>query len=155
MAQLQRYGPYGDKEAVENFSYKLEGSDRIKEVIVRAGFVVDAIGLTVASPNGDSDTSTFGGNGGLEFKVKLKIGEYITGISGKTKDSLISKLRIHTNLNKRGHGPYGNNELKGGCEFNSPPLSENDRFVGFFGTAHDNLVSIGLYVEKGCGCSNN
>ncbi|XP_021759040.1 uncharacterized protein LOC110723935 isoform X2 [Chenopodium quinoa] len=149
MAQIQRYGPYGDKEAVENFSFQLEGSERIKEVVVRAGFVVDAIGLTVASPNGDSDTNMFGGNGGLEYKIKLKIGEYITGISGKTKDSLISKLRIHTNLHPHGHGLYGTSELNGGCEFKSPmPLAENDHFARFFGTAYDNLVSIGLYVEK-------
>ncbi|XP_021759041.1 protein GOS9-like [Chenopodium quinoa] len=153
MSQIQRFGPYGDQEAVENFSLKLEGSDRIKEVIVRAGFVVDAIGLTITSANGDSETTMFGGNGGLENKIKLQIGEYITGISGIAKDSFISQMRIHTTLHPRGHGPYGNNQLNGGCEFKSPmPLAQNDRFVGLFGTAHENLVSVGLYVEKGCQC---
>ncbi|XP_021758694.1 mannose/glucose-specific lectin-like [Chenopodium quinoa] len=112
MAQIQKYGPYGDKEAVQNFSLMLQGSDRITE-------------------------------------IKLQIGEYITGISGFAKDSFISQMKIHTTLHPRGHGPYGTDQLKGGYEFKSPmPVPQNDRIVGFFGTAHDNLVSVGVYAEK-------
>ena len=52
----------------ENFSMKVGGCKFIKEVIVRHGYIVDAIGFVVADPCG-SETNMFGGDGGNESKV--------------------------------------------------------------------------------------
>ncbi|KNA25839.1 hypothetical protein SOVF_002880 [Spinacia oleracea] len=146
MAQLQKYGPYGNKEAEENFSIQLEDDQEIREIIIRHGLIVDAIGFTITGQG----TSIYGGKGGNESKVVLKLGEFVTGISGQSGDTnKISKLRIHTSLNKRGYGPFGFKQLtKNVCNFSSP-IEKGSNLVGFFGSALDcNLVSLGVYVEK-------
>ncbi|KNA15091.1 hypothetical protein SOVF_101400 [Spinacia oleracea] len=152
MAQLQKYGPYGSKDAEENFSVQLEDGQEIREIIIRHGFIVDAIGFTISGQG----TSMYGGKGGNESKIVLKLGEFVTGISGQSGDTnKISKLRIHTSLNKRGYGPFGYTQLTKNVSNFSSPVEKGSNVVGFFGSALDNnLVSIGVYVEKDCGCNN-
>ncbi|XP_021758639.1 protein GOS9-like isoform X2 [Chenopodium quinoa] len=110
--------------------------------------MVDAIGFTITGDDGDSRTNIYGGNGGNKNKINLQLGENILGISGRYKGSKISQLRIHTDLVPRGHGPYGDDELKDGSDFQSPmPLRDNQEVIGFFGSAQDSVASIGLYVQ--------
>ncbi|KNA25838.1 hypothetical protein SOVF_002870 [Spinacia oleracea] len=154
---VEKYGPYRNKEAVQNFSLRLKGREHIIEVIIRHGFMVDAIGFTVDDSCGGTKTTIFGGDGGNESKIVLRCGEFITGISGQSgeysftcNNRLISKLKIHTNMNPCGYGPYGTGQgTKNVCDFSSPmPL--DGRVIGFFGNAQGYLVSVGIYAEKVC-----
>ncbi|KAL2944851.1 Nitrite reductase [Bienertia sinuspersici] len=56
---IVQYGPYGS-QCPENYSMKLEENETIKEVIIRHGFIVDAIGFVVAKPCGNTITKMFG-----------------------------------------------------------------------------------------------
>ncbi|XP_057529508.1 mannose/glucose-specific lectin-like [Amaranthus tricolor] len=158
--EIVKYGPYGSK-LCENFSLKLEGCERIKEVIIRHGFIVDAIGFVIEKPCGGSFTKMFGGNLGRESRIQLKCGEFITQISGtygnyknQHNECLIATLKIHTNLNPCGYGPYGEGrDVSNVCNFASPCPPEGP-VVGFFGRHNNYLESLGMFVKKECGCPN-
>lgn len=68
---VEKYGPYGSQNP-ENYSYKFQEGESIKHVIVRYGYIVDAIEFVVAKPNGDTYTKMFGGdNENQSIKVNL------------------------------------------------------------------------------------
>ncbi|KAL2944839.1 Selenide water dikinase, partial [Bienertia sinuspersici] len=64
---IEPHGPYGSQLS-ENYRMQLEEGDRITEVTIRHGAIVDAIGLTVAKKNGNTVYQQFGGNGGAPAK---------------------------------------------------------------------------------------
>ncbi|CAO2835841.1 unnamed protein product [Amaranthus hypochondriacus] len=135
--EIVKYGPYGSK-LCENFSMKLEGCERIKEVIIRHGFIVDAIGFVIEKPCGGSFTKMFGGCLGRESR----------------NECLIATLKIHTNLNPCGYGAYGQGrDVSNVCSFASP-CPPGGPVVGFVGRHNNYLESLGMLVEKECGCSN-
>ncbi|KAH9615128.1 hypothetical protein KSS87_016178 [Heliosperma pusillum] len=146
----KEFGPYGT-QAPKNYSMILGQDESIKEIIVRHGFIVDAIGFIVADKTGTTFTKIFGGNKGDETKIPLKSDEYITQISGtygkyepSRSDSNVGTLRIHTNLNPAGYGPYGRGEL-----VHNPRnfISTSGPVVGFFGRHDGYLQSIGVYIS--------
>lgn len=67
--KIEKDGPHGSQLA-ENWDIKFEEFENIKEVIIRHGFVVDAIGFVIAKPCGLVTTNMFGGKGGDESKVR-------------------------------------------------------------------------------------
>lgn len=150
----KKCGPYGSQYA-ENYSFKLEECESIKEVIIRHGFIVDAIGFVVAKPNGCTYTKVFGGNGGNESKIVLKDGENITRISGTYgnynylgNNCVIATMKIHTNLCPNGYGPYGKGTAIQGCahDFASPLL--DGPMIGVFGRHSIYLESLGIFYKK-------
>ncbi|XP_074273979.1 agglutinin-like [Silene latifolia] len=149
IAAFQKYGPYGSDLPI-NYSMILGQDESIKEVIVRNGFIVDAIGFVVADKNGSTSTKIFGGNGGHENRIPLQKDEYITQISGtygkyahSNSGSVVATLIIHTNLKPSGYGPYGRGELVQ----NPRTFASNtsDSIIGFFGRYSNYLESVGLY----------
>ncbi|KAL2944883.1 Cyclin-A2-1 [Bienertia sinuspersici] len=48
-----KHGPYGS-QCAENFCLVLEDNESVKEVIIRHGFIVDAIGFVIAKPCGNT-----------------------------------------------------------------------------------------------------
>ncbi|KAK9668048.1 hypothetical protein RND81_13G032000 [Saponaria officinalis] len=129
----KEFGPYGTQSA-KNYSITFGPDKSIKEVIVRHGFIVDAIGFVVADQTGETSTKLFGGNSGDQTRIPLQSNEYITQISGtygkyaySSSDSNVATLSIHTNLKQ--YGPYGRGELvQNPSSFTSPTGS----VVGFF-----------------------
>lgn len=92
------------------------------------------------------DSGTWGTENGQMHTFRLEQGEYVNGISGTTADGYgVTSLKFTTNLNRRGHGPFGGN---GGTAF-SVPLPDgthNGAVVGFFGVKGDSLLALGVYV---------
>ncbi|KAL2944843.1 Mannose/glucose-specific lectin [Bienertia sinuspersici] len=110
---IEHYGPYGS-QLRENYRLLLEENARFTEVMVWAGYVVDAIGFRWVDANGKPFKEVFGTTSGEVSLVALKDGEYITRISGKhgkykhqNNDVVIGTITIHTNKNPGGYGPYG------------------------------------------------
>ncbi|KNA10350.1 hypothetical protein SOVF_145160 [Spinacia oleracea] len=155
-----KYGPYGS-QMPESFSMVIEDCETIKEVIIRHGWIVDAIGFKMVKPNRDTTTKMFNENfGHYESKIVLKSGEYITQISGtygnflqlQGKDRAIATLKIHTNLCPAGYGPYGlGKEVTNVCNFSSP-VPPPGRIVGFFGRHNQYFESIGIFAKTDCAC---
>ncbi|XP_021755640.1 protein GOS9-like [Chenopodium quinoa] len=157
----EQYGPYGS-QCPENYSFKLQEGESIKEVIVRHGFIVDAIGFVVAKPCGGTYTKMFGGTCGNESKIVLKCGEKITRISGtygnyvyQGGQCLIATMKIHTNLCPNGYGPFGQGKgIEGTAKDFSSPCTLDGPIVGVFGRHHNYLESVGIFVEKkDCPCA--
>ncbi|KAK9668035.1 hypothetical protein RND81_13G030700 [Saponaria officinalis] len=148
IAAPQEFGPYGTQSA-KNYSITFGPDESIKEVIVRHGFIVDAIGFVVADQTGETSTKLFGGNSGDQTRILLQSNEYITQISGtygkyaySSRDSNVATLSIHTNLKQ--YGPYGRGELvQNPSSFTSPTGS----VVGFFGRHSNYVESIGVYLS--------
>ncbi|CAO2831435.1 unnamed protein product [Amaranthus hypochondriacus] len=149
---IVEYGPYGNQLQAKLFSMKIDGDEVIKEVIIRHGYCVDAIGFVVAGK-----TVLSGGLRGQESKIVLNDGEYITKISGTSgeylnanNNRLISSLMIHTNFRPAGYGPYGSQKDSKNINVFSSPDNLEGRFAGFFGSAPDPgyVFSLGIYVEK-------
>ncbi|KAK9668032.1 hypothetical protein RND81_13G030600 [Saponaria officinalis] len=144
----QEFGPYGTQSA-KNYSITFGPDESIKEVIVRHGFIVDAIGFVVVDQTGETYTKLFGGNSGDQTRIPLQSNEYITQISGtygkyaySSSDSNVATLSIHTNLKQ--YGPYGRGEhVQNPSSFTSPTGS----VVGFFGRHSNYLESIGVYLS--------
>lgn len=67
---IKRNGPYGS-QLPQNYDMQLEDGEHIKEVIIRHGLIVDAIGFMIAKLGGGTTTKIFGGNGGKETKVNI------------------------------------------------------------------------------------
>ncbi|KAL2944841.1 Mannose/glucose-specific lectin [Bienertia sinuspersici] len=156
---IVQYGPYGS-QCPENYSMKLEGCETIKEVIIRHGFIVDAIGFVVAKPCGSTVTKMFGGHCGNESRIKLRCGEYITQISGtygnykwQRNQCTIATLKIHTNFCPSGYGPYGQGRDVCNVHCFSSPLPTDGPIIGFFGRHNNYLESTGIFVKKDCSCS--
>ncbi|KAL2944885.1 Mannose/glucose-specific lectin, partial [Bienertia sinuspersici] len=137
---IVQYGPYGS-QCPENYSMKLEENETIKEVIIRHGFIVDAIGFVVAKPCGNT--------------VTKMCGEYITQISGTygnykwhNNQCVIATIKIHTNFCPSGYGPYGQGRDVCDVHCFSSPLPTDGPIVGFFGRHNNYLESIGIFVKK-------
>ncbi|KAK9713362.1 hypothetical protein RND81_06G022600 [Saponaria officinalis] len=144
---LKEYGPYGSVSP-KNYSITFGPHETIKEVIVRHGFIVDAIGFVVTdNTSGETYTKLFGGNLGSQTKIPLQKGEYITQISGthgkyadSSSDSIVATLFIRTNLKQ--YGPFGRGTLvQNPTNFTSP----TGPVVGFFGSHNNFLQSVGIY----------
>ncbi|XP_057529511.1 horcolin-like [Amaranthus tricolor] len=151
---IEQYGPYGS-QLPENYRFQLAEGEKFCQVTVRHGYIVDAIGFKVAKPDGSTYSVSFGGNGGQESKIDFVDGEYLIGVSGTygnyqdQKDQcLIATLKIHTNLNPNGYGPYGQGkDVTNVQKFNSPMLIDGP-MVGVFGRHNNYLESLGVLIRK-------
>ena len=155
---IEQYGPYGS-QCPENYSFQLKEGEHIKEVIIRHGFIVDAIGFVVAKPCGGTYTTMFGGSCGNESRIVLKCGEKITRISGtygnykyQHNQCLIASIKIHTNQCPQGYGPYGQAKGVECAQAFSTPCQLDGPIVGVFGRHNNYLESVGIFVNKG-GCA--
>ncbi|KNA14922.1 hypothetical protein SOVF_102940 [Spinacia oleracea] len=78
----------------------------------------------------------------------------ITGTSGNYKYQtgngvLIATLKIHTNLNVNGYGPFGKGiDVQNVEKFSSPNKSDVPAIVGFFGRNGRYLESAGVMIPK-------
>ncbi|KNA20514.1 hypothetical protein SOVF_051700 [Spinacia oleracea] len=152
---VEKYGPYGSQNP-ENYSYKFQEGESIKHVIVRYGYIVDAIEFVVAKPNGDTYTKMFGGdNENQSIKFAFKSGEKLTQFSGtygnykyQGNQCLIATIKIHTNLCPSGYGPFGRGMGVEHVRNFSTPLPLNGPIVGVFGRHHNYLESVGIFVKK-------
>ncbi|KNA25495.1 hypothetical protein SOVF_006320 [Spinacia oleracea] len=159
---VEQYGPYGS-QCPENYSFKLQEGETIKEVIVRYGYIVDAIGFVVAKPCGGTYTKMFGGNDcrAKESRIALKCGEKITQISGtygnykyQNNQCTIATLKIHTNLCPTGYGPYGQGNGVDCPRAFASPCPIDGPVVGVFGRHNNYLESVGIFVQKkDCPCA--
>lgn len=146
----QQFGPYGS-DSPKNYSMILEKDERFREVIVRHGFIVDAIGFVISDGTGATSTKIFGGDLGKEERIPLKIDEFITHISGtygkyahSDSNAVVATLSIHTNLKRDGYGPYGRGQLvQNPRNFVSP----SSPIVGIFGRHSNYLESVGVYLS--------
>ncbi|TXG56072.1 hypothetical protein EZV62_017385 [Acer yangbiense] len=126
------------------------GSDSsIIEIVINYGDVVDSVAfVSFNSATGKTVFSgTHGGKGGASRKILIDklSGEYLSLISGKTRDNycgkkIIGSLTFHTNLHK--YGPFGVASV--GDAFEIP--MENGKIVGFFGRAGNWVDALGIYV---------
>ncbi|KAH9624020.1 hypothetical protein KSS87_008613 [Heliosperma pusillum] len=123
-------GPYGS-QSPKTYAMILRPDESIKEVIVRHGAIVDAIGFVVADKCGTTSTKKFGGDGGTESKHS-------------SSDNNVATLVIHTNLNPTGYGPYGRAELVQNRQNFS---SDSGSVAGFFGRHSNYLESVGVYLS--------
>ncbi|KMT04485.1 hypothetical protein BVRB_8g181510 isoform C [Beta vulgaris subsp. vulgaris] len=156
---IEKYGPYGS-QLPENYRVQLADGERFTKVTVEHGYIVDALKFEIAKPDGTTRTEWVGKGSPQTDKhhisqIVLQDGEYLTKLSGKLGIDIIWKqfgiatLKIHTNFNRAGYGPYG----LGGCgmdnltDFSSPDITNGPVF-GVFGRHHNTLNSVGLFVRK-------
>ncbi|XP_056689584.1 mannose/glucose-specific lectin [Spinacia oleracea] len=152
--EIEYYGPYGSNLS-ENYRMQLVNGERFKEVTVRHGDVVDALRFVVAKPDGTTNTYQFGGNTGAVSKIALKDGEYLTKISGTSGNYqyqsgkvMIATVKIHTNLNPNGYGPFGTGRFVVRVENFSSPEKNNLPIVGFMGRNGTYVESVGIMISK-------
>ncbi|KAL2944818.1 Mannose/glucose-specific lectin [Bienertia sinuspersici] len=151
---IESYGPYGSL-LPENYRMQLEEGDRITELTIRQGDIVDAIGLTIAKKAGSVVYQQFGGNGGTPAKVVLSDGEYLTRISGTygnykhlANEIVVGTITIHTNLKPTGYGPFGKNKSVENIQKFTSPEQSGSLIVGVFGRSNKYLESIGVLIRK-------
>ncbi|MDK0847439.1 jacalin-like lectin [Clostridium perfringens] len=136
------------------WQFTLEDGAKMIRVVVRSHDIVDAIGFTVVDSNDYITTYEYGNPTSTASEIKLKDGEYITQISGSYGNYkwnngrvTLSTLKIYTNKNTNGYGPYG----KGAYVDNAQVFkSSKGRVVGFSGTVSANkhyLESIGITLQ--------
>ncbi|XP_021715251.1 horcolin-like [Chenopodium quinoa] len=156
MQAIEKHGPFGSNSP-PNWNVILEERARIKEIIIRYGFIVDSIGFLLEGSNGRTTAKLFGGRGGACSKITLKPDEYITQISGRcgiyvhSHDHVIASLRIHTNLCEGGYGPYGQErDVRHSCSFSTPDSGGDDGTIVEIYGRHDGyyLRSIGVCFKK-------
>ncbi|KAL2941527.1 Mediator of RNA polymerase II transcription subunit 13 [Bienertia sinuspersici] len=103
------------------FSFILEEGQRITKVMVRHGYIVDGIGFEITIDSEESNTQV-----------------------------LIASIRIHTNTNPDGYGPYGRAQATEDVKPFAAPLALDSTLVGFFGNyGNPYLTSIGAYAKYG------
>lgn len=78
----------------------------------------------------------------------------MSGTYGNYKDQkdqcLVATLKIHTNLNPNGYGPYGQGkDVPNPQKFSSPMLIDGP-MVGVFGRHNNYLESVGVLIRKVC-----
>jgi len=70
---VKKYGPWGSSQCSTNsWSLKMNPGETMKQVMIRAGFIVDAIGFTAADDCGNITTKNSGGCGGGCHTVSTK-----------------------------------------------------------------------------------
>ncbi|CAO2833610.1 unnamed protein product [Amaranthus hypochondriacus] len=150
---IVQYGPYGS-QVTPTYNWQVSDSDRITQVIVRHGYIVDAVGFQLTRPDGSTHNVQFGGNGGSESIISLKSGEYVTGFSGQYgyyadgNEVTIAKIKVYTNLNPQGYGPYGLAEDVNNITNFESPLQYGWPLAGVFGAANQYLESIGVFLRE-------
>ncbi|MDK0651708.1 jacalin-like lectin [Clostridium perfringens] len=149
-------GPWGNNanEGSIPWQFTLEDGAKITRVVVRSYDIIDAIAFTVVDSNGYITTYEYGNPTSTASEIKLKDGEYITQISGSYGNYkwnngrvTLSTLKIYTNKNTNGYGPYG----KGADVSNTQVFkSSKGKVIGFYGTIGANkhyLESIGITLQ--------
>lgn len=126
----------------EEFSDKaLPKGAKVIGVKIRSGDWIDSVELLYKTADGKVESlGMHGGNGGDEETFMLEEGEYIKGITGKTKEYVMS-LTIITN--KRQSKTYGKGE--GDVTYNY--ILPRDEVVGFYGRAADYVDRIGIWAK--------
>ncbi|XP_057525364.1 uncharacterized protein LOC130804788, partial [Amaranthus tricolor] len=152
---VETYGPFGNQSGVK-WSLVLDPNEYITQIILKTGALVDSIVFATTKPTAFGPVTNrrkFGGDGGPnEFKIELKDGEYITRISGAigtwNSNREVAKLKIYTNLQPDGYGPYGGTQATKDLSEFSSTIPSGGRVLGFFGTLNNYLQSIGVYGNK-------
>ncbi|XP_048493771.1 protein GOS9-like [Beta vulgaris subsp. vulgaris] len=155
---IEQYGPYGS-QLPENYRVQLADGEHFTKLTVDSGFVVDGIKFEIAKPDGRTRTVQIGGSGppsSTHFvnKIVLKNGEYLTRVSGTygydrdRKQVGVATLKIHTNLNPQGYGPYGKGKNVDNLTCFSSPNKTDSPVVGVFGRCNANIESIGVLLRK-------
>ncbi|CAO2835858.1 unnamed protein product [Amaranthus hypochondriacus] len=152
---IESYGPYGS-HLQQNYCMQVKDGERIIEVRISHGYIVDAIGFVIYDSRVCSTRiAKSGGDSQEEAKITLKEGEYLTRISGtygnnkhKKNDCVIATLKIHTNLCLGGYGAFGlGTDVDIVSDFSSPILNDSP-IVGIFGRSNTHVESIGVLIKK-------
>jgi GTP-binding protein EngB required for normal cell division len=112
--------------------------DRITEIIIRAGQLVDSIQLKMFSGN----IMKAGGNGGRQKKIVLKNNEHVTQIETRGGDYL-DQITIHTT--RKVYGPFGG---KGGKQLEPQVVPVGSIFSGFIVDATHYVKRVELLSEN-------
>ncbi|KAK9682747.1 hypothetical protein RND81_10G093900 [Saponaria officinalis] len=130
-------GPYGG-EGSQNWSIESGEGGRIKKVMIKHGYIVDGIGFEIV----DAFNKSF---------INLDPKKYITQISGThewynvTGTSLITSLKIHTNVRPDGYGPFGASREVSNNEAFATTLHSDHAIVRITGRVVDYLISINTF----------
>ncbi|KMT09550.1 hypothetical protein BVRB_6g130110 [Beta vulgaris subsp. vulgaris] len=155
---IEQYGPYGS-QLPENYRVQLADGERFTKLTVDSGYIVDGIKFVIAKPDGSTRTVQIGGTSpptSTHFvnQIVLKDGEYLTGVSGTygydidRKQVDVATLKIRTNFNPQGYGPYGQGKnVENLTAFSSPNITDGP-VVGVFGRSDGFIESIGVLVRK-------
>ncbi|KMT09549.1 hypothetical protein BVRB_6g130100 [Beta vulgaris subsp. vulgaris] len=155
---IEQYGPYGS-QLPENYRVQLVDGEHFTKLTVDSGFVVDGIRFVIAKPDGSTRTVQVGSSGSPSSshfvnQIVLKDGEYLTRVSGTygydrdRKQVGVATLKIHTNFNPQGYGPYGQGiDVDNLTDFASPNITDGP-VVGVFGRNDANIESIGVLLRK-------
>ncbi|XP_074310109.1 uncharacterized protein LOC141645823 [Silene latifolia] len=165
---IDQHGPYGGSDH-PTFNFILGPGEEITKVHVECGYITDALGFEIVDQLGNVETRWTDGT--VTGKVKSKntkvgfhesrtinlAGETITKISGHEGDygeqgRHVAQLRIHTDMNAGGYGPFG---LMRNCTnikaFESPDTPPG-AVIGFFGTqgtyTNASLRNLGVTIKK-------
>lgn len=128
----------------------LNGSTmRIAGLIIRSGKFIDGITPVYLDGNGQLALPKHGGDGGLETRIGLRPGEFITEISGKSGEFLDS-LTVETNLGARlGFGGPGGGPVEG---YEFPPETDGlQEVVAFFGASGQFIDRLAIHTRPHSG----
>lgn len=121
------------------------GRGEIVAITVRSGNLIDSVMLTYRYGNKRVNGPRHGGNGGNQKTFKLKNGERIIELGGKS-GKYVDSLYIRTSMNRtqRWGGPGGSTSYK----FNA---SKKYPIMGLWGRSGALLDAIGAVKAGGCG----
>ncbi|KAL9233841.1 hypothetical protein vseg_008786 [Gypsophila vaccaria] len=120
--------------------------------MISSGHIVDGIGFEIVDNMDKSFVLWFSGPGGGTSEVTFGPDEYMTQISGTSgwwngaSMTLITSLKIHTNVCPHGYGPFGaGRDVSNNTPFTSSFLRDH-AIVGFSGRVENFLTSISAYT---------
>ncbi|KAK9682742.1 hypothetical protein RND81_10G093500 [Saponaria officinalis] len=145
------HGPYGGR-GLQNWSIESGQGGRIKKVMIKHGFIVDGIGFEIVDAFNKSFVTWFSGPGGGTAEINLDPEEYISQISGThglyhniTSMTIITSLKIHTNVRPQGYGPFGSSRAVSRNEPFASTLLSDHAIVRFSGIVGEHLISINAF----------
>ena len=141
--KLLDFGYSGGGGGIEFKDYVIPQNSTVKEVIIRSGEYVDAIGIVHRTAEGTSyPLDMHGGGGGVRKEFRLEPNEYITEINGRYGE-IVDSIQIHTNrkVSPKYGGSGGNKEYR----YIAP---EGTEVVGFYGRSGTYLDAIGIVFRQ-------
>jgi len=119
----------------------------IREITIYSGWVIDSIQVVYDLEGRPVSGQKHGGDKGyINPVVKLDFpDEYLVSFSGHCGqvDNMVVIRSLTFQTNKRSFGPFGMEE---GEKFEFAPT--DGKIIGFHGSSHDYLTSIGAYLDK-------
>jgi hypothetical protein len=118
---------------------------RIAALIVRAGQFIEGITPIYLDSKGGVGLPKHGGDGGLETRLGLRPGEFITQIEGRS-GQFVDSLTVETNLGARvGFGGPGGGPVEG---YEFPPDTDGPQeVIAVFGASGQFIDRLGIHTR--------